>query len=182
MVASFTFGSSTRNTYEVKAGKSVVLFLEREQDYSDNKTDIKWTELGVEKDIVYPVLAFILVMLIVLVAALYCAVSYIDTFADVQIDVTSFLSLVLVSEGLAFVGFTAVYRENWSLYWMFQFKVHYNDINKILQHKDTTNIKILRGIVSKRHIYSKLIQPSRSCWIGEGTVEADKYLSSDVQL
>ncbi|KAG2185329.1 hypothetical protein INT44_002119 [Umbelopsis vinacea] len=167
---------------EVKVGKSVALFMYREQDYSEDKTDIKWTKIGVEKEIIYPVLAFNLIMLIVLVAALYCAVSYNDVFANAQIDVTSFLSLVLVFEGLAFAGFTAVYRENWSLYWMFQFKVHYNDISKILQHNDTTNIKILRGIVSNRRLYSKLIQPSRSCWIGEGTVEADNYLSSDLLL
>ncbi|KAI8579903.1 hypothetical protein K450DRAFT_271485 [Umbelopsis ramanniana AG] len=182
MVASSAIKSSLLNAYEVKAGKSVALFMEREQDYSDEKTDIKWTKLGVEKEIIYPVLAFNLIMLVVLVAALYCAVSYNDTFANAQIDVTSFLSLILVFEGLAFAGFTSVYRENWSLYWMFQFKVHYNDISKILQHKDTTSIKILRGILSNRHIYSKLIQPSRSCWIGEGTVEADNYLSSDVLL
>jgi hypothetical protein len=172
----------TWSSCDVQTGKSIALFMDREQNYSDEKADIKWSKLGVEKSIVFPVVFFNTIMLIILVAALYSAISYNGVFAKAQIDVTSFLSLVVVFEGLAFAGFTAVYRENWSLYWMFQFKVHYNDISKILEHNGTTDIKILRGIVSNRRTYSKLIQPSRACWIGDGAVEADNYLSSDVRL
>lgn len=182
IVRTSTSRSETWSSCDVQTGKSIALFMDREQNYSHEKEDIKWSKLGVEKKIVFPVVVFNIIMVIILVAALYSAISYNDVFANAQIDVTSFLSLVVVFEGLAFAGFTAVYRENWSLYWMFQFKVHYNDISKILEHNGTTDIRILRGIVSNRRIYSKLIQPSRACWIGDGAVEADNYLSSDVHL
>ncbi|CAO3693968.1 unnamed protein product [Umbelopsis ramanniana] len=103
IVRTSTLRSETWSSCDMQTGKTIALFMDRDQDYSDEKEDIIWSKLGVEKNIVFPVVFFNIIMLIILVAALYSA----------------------ISSG---------------------------------------------------------VRRTCLCWIGDGAVEADNYLSSDVQL